>query len=851
MCRHPRLQEEHRSTAVEFALPGAPRRYAPDLELEPTHRDIDLSLDFARAAATGRVTITLSARAPGARRLVLDAMELRDVSVTGSYPLTWAYDGTALSILFDTGADDGAERTVTVRWRVERPVAGMYFGGPAPDAPQRGRYMVTDHETERARYWLPCVDHPSARTTLDIAIRAPTGMEILATGELKGTEVHSDGTTTARWHSAARCPSYLICLAVGEFVRFDDGDFAGAPISYFGLPPFTADDLARTFGGTRDMMAFLTERLGQPLPWPKYFQFAAPGIGGAMENISLVAWDEAWVTDERLRAERGHVLDQVNVHEMAHTWFGDLVVVRDFSHVWLKESWATYMESVWYEHSLGEVALHHQLLLERQEYLSEAEGRYTRPIVTRSYDATWSMFDRHLYPGGALRLHLLRTELGDEVFWPAVREYLDRHARGMVETDDFRRVMEQRSGRYLARFFDQWLESPGFPVLKATTDFADGVLSVTIEQTQVDDKKGIGLFDFSLDVAVETSEGQWTRQTMRISEARHTLRVSAAARPLQVVIDPEVKVPHRLKFDPGHDMLVRSLSHSPWITGRIHAASALAESGKRTAVAAIRDAYGLEERWGVRCEMARALGGCATRDAALALAHALAVEGDPRAMLTLMEAASRHRCQQLAEALSAWISEEDRPYRAHSQALIALGAQRGDAWVDTLKGALTDSSWSGHVRRGAVVGLGRTYSRQALAPLMARLADRAELSIVRRAAASALAALARELDRATKRRAMESLIDTLAEPDHALRMAAIAGLELLGDRRAVGAIDATRGTTAAQYHPGIERAIRRLRHAGTGSEAARLRTQVEELTDRLRKLEHRLQDLEADRRGEG
>ena len=67
--------------------------------------------------------------------------------------------------------------------------------------------MVTDHETERARYWLPCVDHPSARTTLDIAITAPTGMEILATGALKQTEDHEDGTTTARWHSAEPCPS--------------------------------------------------------------------------------------------------------------------------------------------------------------------------------------------------------------------------------------------------------------------------------------------------------------------------------------------------------------------------------------------------------------------------------------------------------------------------------------------------------------------------------------------------------------------------------------------------------------------------------------------------------------------
>ena len=229
---------------------------------------------------------------------MLNAVDLHAMAVSGSRPLQWSYDSEQLTIQLNDGIAEGETVTVTVSWQVVRPIAGMYFGGPSPSCPSRGRYMVTDHETERARYWLPCVDHPSARTTLDIAVRAPAGMEILATGERAGTEDHDDGTTTARWHSDARCPSYLICLAVGEFVRFDDGDFAGAPIAYFGLPPFTAADLQRSFGETRAIMAFLTERLGQSMPWPKYYQFAAPGIGGAMENISLVSWDDAWISDE-------------------------------------------------------------------------------------------------------------------------------------------------------------------------------------------------------------------------------------------------------------------------------------------------------------------------------------------------------------------------------------------------------------------------------------------------------------------------------------------------------------------------------------------------------------------------
>ena len=111
--------------------------------------------------------------------------------------------------------------------------------------------------------------------------------------------------------------------------------------------------------------------------------------------------------------------------------------------------------------------------------------------------------------------------------------------------------------------------------------------------------------------------------------------------------------------------------------------------------------------------------------------------------------------------------------------------------------------------------------------------------------------LARELDRATRRKVMEALIDTLSAPDHATRMSAVAALGQLGDKRAISAIQATRGKTAAQFHPAMERTVRRLRRSGSGGDVSRLRSQVEALTAQLHKLEHRLQELESDKRGGG
>ncbi|MEL6343358.1 MAG: M1 family metallopeptidase, partial [Myxococcota bacterium] len=664
----------HHHHAGDFALPTAQRSYAPDLPLEPDHLDIFLHPDLDAHTASVQVQLTTISRTPGASVLTLDGVDFLDLTVTDpdENALSWSYDGDKIKIHWADGADVDEKRRVTLTYRVDDPINGLFFGGPDASEPDRGRYLVTDHETERARYWLACVDHPSARVTLDIRIRAPKDMEIVATGGLLGSEDHDDGTRTAHWRSEARCPSYLICLIVGEFVRCEDGDFDGKPLAYFALPPLTEADLKRSFGPTGKMLAFLTRKLGSPLPWAKYYQFAAPGIGGAMENISLVSWDQGWVMDARLHRERGDILDLVNLHEMAHTWFGDLLVIRDFAHAWLKESWATYLESVWLEETAGQDEMHYQLHLERDAYRQEADNTYVRPIVTRKYDSSWQMFDRHLYPGGAIRLHLLRTILGDGVFWDGVRDYVRDFANKTVETDDFRKALESRSGRYLARFFDQWLYSPGYPHLKASLKHDDGVMTLSVEQTQANSKKNIGLFSFPLTIAVEGADGAWSRHTIRCEARHHALRLPSDKKPLQVIVDPDGVVPHKLTFEPGQKMLKRILTAGPTVHARLYAAGTLVKSGRKSAILAVQEAFKAEPFWGVRVEMARALGGSNTAAACGALQALIPTEEEPRVQGALMMAAQQFRDPDLAKTVAAWLQAGDRPYRATGEALVAL-----------------------------------------------------------------------------------------------------------------------------------------------------------------------------------
>ncbi len=598
------------SSGGDFASAAAPPHHPPDLRLEPIHLDLDLFVDMDARRAEGTVVHTVRARTQGPRQLILDAVDLdiTDVEDIDGHGVTWNHDGRKLVIVWAKGVPRNEERRIRITWTVERPLNGMLFSGPDESYPDAPRWAATDHETERARYWLPCLDHPSVRTPLDITVRAGDGFTVLGPGLQVGEEVHGDGTKTVHWRLEQPCPSYLLCIAIGDFVRADGGEVDGREIAFFAPSPFTAEQLSDTFGGTADMMRWMQGRLGVDFPYPKYFQFAVAGIGGAMENISLVSWEARFLCDPLLREEWGWRIDLVNVHEMAHSYFGNLVVCRDFSQIWLKESWATYIPAVWLEETQGidELAyrLHEQLIA----YQAEADGHYARPIVTRTFDSSWDMFDRHLYPGGSVRLHMLRKRLGDDDFWSGVTRYLERHAGGVAETDDFRRALEETSGQTLTRFFDQWLYSPGYPRLRAVTkwDGERGALTLTVEQTQMDEAKGVGLFDLPLTVALETEDG-WIRRHLQINQARHGLVIPTSSKPTQVVLDPDGELVFGLEFAPGHDALERQLRAGPTMSARIRAAVLLGTKPGRKAVATLLDVARSEPFWGLRVVLARAL----------------------------------------------------------------------------------------------------------------------------------------------------------------------------------------------------------------------------------------------------
>ena len=742
-------------------------QYPPDLGLEPLHLDIDLWLDLAECTAQGTVTTLVQANRQGVQELTLDAVGLAIAAVEdgdGS-ALAWRADGEKLYVRWPQPFAKGQQAHVRVGYNVTTPTAGLYFCRPTAESPEAPWYAVTDHETERARHWLPCIDLPNVRTALDIRLRANSRFTMLANGYHVADTDHGDGTQTTHYRLDQRCPSYLICFAVGEFVRYDDGEFhdgeKSIPVAYFCSPQHTPEDLARSFGRTKQMLAWMTKKFAAPFPFPKYYQWAAPGVSGAMENISLVSWTERMVIDAKLATEWTYLLDAVNVHEMAHSYFGDAVVCRDFAHAWLKESWATYIEQVWREDEFSAEEGQYVYYDNARAYMVEADSRYKRAIVNRHFRSSWDMYDRHLYPGGACRLHMLRQELGDDIFWTAVQDYLKRFNGKVVETDDFRLVMEEHSGRTLGQFFDQWFYTPGYPEIKVTfryeADKQQGVFE--IEQTQVDDEAGIPAFSFQTSVGWAL-DGEMHIQPLRIDKARQICAVPMSRMPEQVRFDPRCEVLHKLDFNPGDDLLRRQLTAAADVLGRIHAAAELAKTGRYTNIEALVAAYRQESFWGVRCEMARLLGESNTEAAVIGIVALLALEQDPLVLPDLLTAAGQYRDERVIAAVQARLGGE-LGYVATEQAYIALGAQRERAPLDVLLGAAEQPSFNGIIQGGALRGLASSRRPEALDMLLARVQAGATSLYARPTAIAALAELGNGLERGERERVLETLIDLL------------------------------------------------------------------------------------------
>ena len=838
-----------------FTLPGDKPHYPRDRVVDIEHVRLDISLDLDARRVSGSVAHTFSPLNDGLAGLDLDAVELEISAVRLAGPSTGSgqaggalghslADGR-LRIELDRPRNAGEKETVVVEFSGS-PRRGLYFIGPDEAYPDKRREVWSQGEDEDSRHWFPCYDYPNEMATSEMHVTVREPFTVIAIGELRGVEPGPQpGTRTFHWHQDVPHVTYLTSVCAGEFAEVRDG-WDGVPILYY-VPPGKEADAREVFKNTPDMMRLFSEKTGIRYPYAKYSQVVVQDfIFGGMENVSATTLTDSALLDARARLDND--ADGLLAHEIAHQWFGDLLTCRDWSHGWLNEGFATFMELLYTEHNKGRDEFLYSLRNEMDNYLREA-GQYKRPIVTNVYNEPIDLFDRHFYEKGGIVLNMLRACLGETLFWKAIQRYAASRRGTNVVTQDLQRAIEEATGRNLDWFFDQWVYGAGHPEIKGSYAWDEGGRSAKLSLKQTQSGERIAeVFRLPLRVDFKLEGGETVSRTAEMTEREQTFYFSLPAKPKLLRVDGEVLKSLELEL-PG-EMLREQLASDEDVLGRVEAARALGKKGDKDAIVALGKAAREDAFWGVQAEAARALGSIRSNAALAELVSAVSVS-HPKARRAVVRALGEFREERAAATLAKVIEGGDASYYVEAAAAAAIGKTRSPRAFAALERSLTKDSMNDVIRSAAFEGFAELHDERAV-PIAIDWSRYGRPQIARTAAARALAKLAEFASEGRKDEILDHLVALLDDPWFRSQDAAIAALEELKATKALPHLERTaqraldgRTVRAARL---AAQSIRR--GADKGDELKKLREEFDKLADENRGLKDRLDKLES-RLGEG
>jgi aminopeptidase N len=713
-----------------FELPGAKPHYNPDRPGQVEHICLEIDLDLANQSFNGNCSIDLTPVRKGITKLTLDAvnLEINSVLIDNIFQ-PFDYDGNVLAINLLQPTTTKPIK-ITINYQVDHPQRGIYFIAPDAYYPDKPMQVWTQGEDEDSRYWFPCFDYPGQLATSEIKIKVPQPYLAISNGELiakkeEGNEV------IYHWYQKQVHPTYLMTLAVGDFAEIKD-DYQGLPVTYY-VEKGKEKEAKLSMGKTPRMVEFLTNKYGYNYPYPKYAQVCvADFIFGGMENTSTTILMDRCLLDERATIDNKRT-ESLVLHELAHQWFGDLVVIKHWSHAWIKEGMASYAEVLWTEHEYGKDDGSYYLLTEARSYFTEDSSRYRRPIVTNVYREAIELYDRHLYEKGACVYHMIRGILGEELFDQAIHHFVNNNAHKTVETIDLIRSIDQATGYNLMPIFDQYVFRGGHPdfTINYAWDSDSNLAKLTITQTQAkDDEKS--LFNLKIPVAFgyvkdkHKSDVHFTNLSLQLNQVEQSFYFPLEKKPDFISFDVGNFFLKTVKLDYPVAELKAQLKYDPDPISRIYAAIALGKKGGLEVVKILGKALKNEHFWGVRVEIAKQLGKIKLNQAISALKDGLK-DQDPRVRSAVSSALSNFKTLESFNLIKEYAEKGDASYYTEAETIRVLGCmligelkEQETAVLSFFHEVLKNrAGWNEIVRSGAITGLSKmTTSPEAVEQIL-------------------------------------------------------------------------------------------------------------------------------------
>jgi aminopeptidase N len=513
-----------------------PHPYRPGVDV----LDYSVTLDLPERGASidGRAVLAVR-RSAAVDNFVLDLVGLRvDSVLVDEKPVNFTRTDSLIRIPLASVVGDSF--SVAVRYSGE-PKDGLIIRTDSS-----GRWTAFgDNWPNRARNWLPSIDHPSDKATVTWIVRAPIVRKVVANGMLMEEtplpiRAGESPRMLTRWRESRPISPYLMVIAAAPLVYYDlgrdgcgVGEFDNCVKQSVYVFPEVRDYLPGPFTHAAPIVRLFSELIA-PFPYEKLAHLQSSTRYGGMENAGAIFYsDNAF--------KRRSMGSGLIAHETAHQWFGDAVTEREWSHVWLSEGFATYFAQLYVEHSEGDSAFRNGMRRIRETIIKAPEVA-SRPVIDTTQTVLMQLLNRNSYEKGGFTLHMLRALVGDSAFFRGLRSYYLGHRHSTALSGDLQQALEGSSGRSLGWFFDQWLRRPGWAELTTSWkyDAAQKRVVATIAQGT-----RFGAYRFPLTVAITDGSGKERRASIEVpANASSTIVVplDVDAAPRSVVFDPDVRV---------------------------------------------------------------------------------------------------------------------------------------------------------------------------------------------------------------------------------------------------------------------------------------------------------------------
>jgi aminopeptidase N len=514
----------------------APDAY-PRQPVDAEHYRFALTLSDTTDRIVGEATVRLRLLAAGLATVELDlatasrgragrGMRVSGVMADGQ-PLAFEHAADRLAITLAAPSAAGQSIELVVRY-AGIPADGLQI---KPD-PHGDRAFFSDDWPDKARQWLPVIDHISDKATMEMDVTAPAHYQVISNG-LRVEETDLPGAMRRTvWRESVPIAPWLYALGVARVAVQRVGDYRGIPLETWVFAKDRDAGFHDFAVPTKDVLAFYSEWIG-PFSYEKLANVQSNSVAGGMESASAIFYSASSVTGTRSLRWRNVV-----IHEIAHQWFGDAVTESDWNDVWLSEGFATYFTLLFIEHAYG-----------RDEFAAGLRQSRRTVVDFDAKDPSYRVVHEHLadmakvtsamtYQKGSWVLHMLRQRMGDDRFWTGIRDYYARHRDGSASTDDFRRAMERAADDSLSGFFEQWLYRGGIPRVDGTWTWDARTRQVSVRLRQVQPGAPFAL---ALDVGITLPGAEPRVESLVFRDGLAELTLRADEAPTSVVLDPDVR----------------------------------------------------------------------------------------------------------------------------------------------------------------------------------------------------------------------------------------------------------------------------------------------------------------------